>query len=230
MSTARELAEFLTRITPADLPAQAVDHAAMLIASTLASAAMGRGIQSAAIIRDMAQERGGSAQASLWFDAGPKLPVVERGAGQRGDERRRGLRRQRSAQYRALRHAADRDRAGARRAQRRQRRGRAGRDRARLRTGRAYHRRGAGCAGARVSRLDARDLRGDRGGGAPAAARCRADDARDRLAATSAGGPGEGGRYQRRARVQLRQRDIARHPGGARRHGAAIRARSASSR
>src|SRR3954452_20229302 len=76
MSTARELAEFLTRITPGDLPAQAVDHAAMLIASTLASAAMGRGIQSAVIVRDMAQERGGNAQASLWFDAGPKLPVV----------------------------------------------------------------------------------------------------------------------------------------------------------
>ncbi len=75
MSTARELAEFLTRTTIADLPAQAVDHAAMLIASTLSSAAMGRGIQSAAIIRDMARERGGNAQASLWFDAGPRLPV-----------------------------------------------------------------------------------------------------------------------------------------------------------
>ena len=50
----------------------------MLIASTLASAAMGRGIESAAIIRDMAQERGGNAQASLWFDAGAKLPVSMR--------------------------------------------------------------------------------------------------------------------------------------------------------
>src|SRR4051812_333045 len=76
MSTARELAGFLTRITPGDLPAQAVEHAAMLIASTLASAAMGRGIQSAAIVRDMAQERGGNAQASVWFDAGPRLPVI----------------------------------------------------------------------------------------------------------------------------------------------------------
>src|SRR5699024_5758149 len=61
---------------PGDLPAQAVDHAAMLIASTLSSAAMGRGIQSAAIIRDMARERGGNAQASLWFDAGPQLPFA----------------------------------------------------------------------------------------------------------------------------------------------------------
>src|SRR3954447_3420335 len=76
MSTARELAGFLTRITPGDLPAQAVEHAAMLIASTLASAAMGRGIKSAAIIRGMAQERGGAAQASVWFDAGSRLPVI----------------------------------------------------------------------------------------------------------------------------------------------------------
>jgi 2-methylcitrate dehydratase PrpD len=76
MSTARELAGFLTRTTIGDLPAQAVDHAAMLIASTIASAAAGRGIQSAALIRDMAKERGGAAQASVWFDAGPKLPVA----------------------------------------------------------------------------------------------------------------------------------------------------------
>ncbi|MGD9615370.1 MAG: MmgE/PrpD family protein [Alphaproteobacteria bacterium] len=76
MSTARELADFVTRITPGDLPAQTVEHAAMLIASTLASAAAGRGIQSAAIIRDMAKERGGAAQATVWFDSGPKLPVA----------------------------------------------------------------------------------------------------------------------------------------------------------
>ncbi|HXP02813.1 MAG TPA: MmgE/PrpD family protein, partial [Stellaceae bacterium] len=32
---------------------------------------------SARIVRDMACERGGSPQASLWFDAGPKLPAAE---------------------------------------------------------------------------------------------------------------------------------------------------------
>jgi 2-methylcitrate dehydratase PrpD len=53
-----------------------MDHAAMLIASTLASAAMGKGLQSAAIVRDMAQSLGGSPRASVWFDAGAKLPVV----------------------------------------------------------------------------------------------------------------------------------------------------------
>src|SRR5712692_5974099 len=80
MSTARELANFLSNVTAADLPPQALDHAAMLIASTLASAAMGSGLQSAAIIRDMAHSLGGSPRASVWFDAsspgGAKLPVV----------------------------------------------------------------------------------------------------------------------------------------------------------
>jgi 2-methylcitrate dehydratase PrpD len=77
MTVARELAEFLTRVRPADFPAQAVDHAAMLIASTLASAALGAGIESSVIIRDLARECGGIAEASLWFDAGPKLPAAE---------------------------------------------------------------------------------------------------------------------------------------------------------
>jgi 2-methylcitrate dehydratase PrpD len=77
MTVAGELADSLTRIGPSDLPAQAVDHAAMLIASTLASAALGAGIESSVIIRDLARERGGIAEASLWFDAGPKLPVPE---------------------------------------------------------------------------------------------------------------------------------------------------------
>src|SRR4051794_19974865 len=80
MSTARELADFLTRITPSDLPDQAMDHAAMLIASTLASAAMGSGLESARIVKDMARSLGGSPRASLWFDGGPngadRLPVV----------------------------------------------------------------------------------------------------------------------------------------------------------
>jgi 2-methylcitrate dehydratase PrpD len=77
MPVARDLAEFLTRTSAADLPRQAVEHAAMLIASTLASAAMGAGLQSTAIIRDLARERGGRPEASLWFDAGPKLPVAD---------------------------------------------------------------------------------------------------------------------------------------------------------
>ena len=76
MTVARALAGFLTRTTVEDLPALALDHAAMLIASTIASAAFGSGLQSSAIIRDLARERGGRPDASIWFDAGAKLPLA----------------------------------------------------------------------------------------------------------------------------------------------------------
>src|SRR5579864_3598062 len=77
MSTARDLATFLTAVRAADLPAQALDHAAMLIASTLASAAMGSTLESSKIVKDMALSLGGGARASVWYDAGGgKLPVV----------------------------------------------------------------------------------------------------------------------------------------------------------
>src|ERR671924_1644749 len=77
MTVARTLAEFLTQVSYADLPPQAVDHAAMLIASTIASAALGSGITSATIIHALARERGGTPEASIWFDPGPKLPVAD---------------------------------------------------------------------------------------------------------------------------------------------------------
>ena len=77
MTVARELAEFLTRTASSDLPRQAVEHAAMLIASTLASAALGTGLESSGIIRDLARERGGRPDASLWFHPGDKLPMTD---------------------------------------------------------------------------------------------------------------------------------------------------------
>jgi 2-methylcitrate dehydratase PrpD len=77
MTVARRLAEFLTATSTADLPAQALDHAAMLIASTIASAACGTGLESARIIRSLARDRGGRADASVWFDAGARLPVAD---------------------------------------------------------------------------------------------------------------------------------------------------------
>src|SRR5262244_3917445 len=77
MTVARELAEFLIRTSPSDIPQQPLDHAAMLIASTLASAALGSGLQSSRIIRDLARERGGRPDASLWFSQGPKLPMAD---------------------------------------------------------------------------------------------------------------------------------------------------------
>jgi 2-methylcitrate dehydratase PrpD len=77
MTVARSLAEFLTQVSYADLPPQAVDHAAMLIASTIASAALGAGIASSTIIRELARERGGKPEAAIWFDRGPKLSVAD---------------------------------------------------------------------------------------------------------------------------------------------------------
>lgn len=77
MTVTGALAEFLTGSRPADLPQQAVEHAAMLVASTLASAAAGSTLQSAQIIRDLALERGGRPQASLWFGGTVKLPAID---------------------------------------------------------------------------------------------------------------------------------------------------------
>ncbi len=77
MTVARLLAEFLTATSTGDLPPQALDHAAMLIASTIASAACGIGLDSARIIRGLARDRGGRADALLWFDAGARLPVAD---------------------------------------------------------------------------------------------------------------------------------------------------------
>ncbi|MGH8072215.1 MAG: hypothetical protein ACRERE_44680 [Candidatus Entotheonellia bacterium] len=81
MTVARALAEFLTQVFYVDLPPQTVDHAAMLIASTIASAALGSGIASSKITRALARERGGTPDASLWFDPGPKLPVADAARG-----------------------------------------------------------------------------------------------------------------------------------------------------
>jgi 2-methylcitrate dehydratase PrpD len=77
MSFARSLADVLAPLGYDDLPPRATDYAAMLIASTLASAACGKEIVSTRIVRALARERGGAAQASLWFDGGAKLPVAE---------------------------------------------------------------------------------------------------------------------------------------------------------
>ena len=77
MSVARDLATFLTQVSYTDIPPQALEHAAMLISSTVASAACGSGIASSSIIRDLAKERGGTPEASIWFDSSAKLPVAD---------------------------------------------------------------------------------------------------------------------------------------------------------
>src|SRR5512139_1539233 len=77
MSIAGELARFVTSTRVQDLPPLALERARMVIASTIASAAMGRNIPSSAIIRDLATEKGGTAEATVWFASGRKLPATE---------------------------------------------------------------------------------------------------------------------------------------------------------
>ncbi len=69
------LARALTRTSYGDLPPQAVEHAKMILASTFASAAVGSGIESARILRDLAKEQGGRAECQVWFDD-TRLPVA----------------------------------------------------------------------------------------------------------------------------------------------------------
>ena len=73
---AATLAQLITATAGDALPPRALDHAAMMISSTIASAAAGQHITSARVIRELAKEQGGVAQASIWFDSGPKLPAV----------------------------------------------------------------------------------------------------------------------------------------------------------
>ena len=70
MSIASTLAGFVTSTRDGDLPQLALERAKMSLASTVASAAMGIGIPSAAAIRAIEKENGGAAQAAVWFDAG----------------------------------------------------------------------------------------------------------------------------------------------------------------
>jgi 2-methylcitrate dehydratase PrpD len=71
---ALEFARLLNAMTFDELPTLAIDHAKMIIASTIASAASGSRIGSARIVRDLAKEFGGRAEAPVWFD-GAKLPI-----------------------------------------------------------------------------------------------------------------------------------------------------------
>ncbi len=77
MSIAGELARFVTSTGVNDLPPLALERARMVIASTIASAAMGADIVSSRLIRELARERGGSAEATIWFDGRRRLPVAD---------------------------------------------------------------------------------------------------------------------------------------------------------
>jgi len=77
MSTAGDLASFVTRTSVNDLPPLALERARMVIASTIASAAMGVDIVSSRITRELARERGGSEEATVWFAGGGALPAAD---------------------------------------------------------------------------------------------------------------------------------------------------------
>jgi 2-methylcitrate dehydratase PrpD len=74
MTVACRLAEFLLERSMTELPPQTLDHAAILIASTIASAAAGTGLESARIVRELACERGGRPDSTVWF-TGIRLPM-----------------------------------------------------------------------------------------------------------------------------------------------------------
>jgi 2-methylcitrate dehydratase PrpD len=76
MSMARELARFVTRVGVDELPPLALERARMSLASTIASAAAGYRIPSARIVRELAVERGGTAEATVWF-GGHRHPVAD---------------------------------------------------------------------------------------------------------------------------------------------------------
>lgn len=74
---AAELARLVTTTRVADLPPLALERARMSMASTIASAAMGAGIESSRIVRELALDRGGKPEATVWFHGGHRLPATE---------------------------------------------------------------------------------------------------------------------------------------------------------
>ncbi len=73
---ALQLARRLNAVTFDALPPLAVEHAKMIVASTLASAALGSDFESTVIVRDLAKEHAGKTESSIWFD-GMRLPAHE---------------------------------------------------------------------------------------------------------------------------------------------------------
>ena len=76
MTIAERFAEFLMDTRYDEIADQAVDHAAMIVASTLASAACGRHIDSSRIVSEIEIQRGGTPEAAVWFEKDVRLPVI----------------------------------------------------------------------------------------------------------------------------------------------------------
>src|SRR3989441_12936120 len=77
MSIAGELARFVTGTSVNELPPLALERARMVIASTIASAALGEGVVSTRNIHELVRDRGGAPEATVWFDGGGALPVAD---------------------------------------------------------------------------------------------------------------------------------------------------------
>lgn len=74
ITLAQQLARFAVETHADAIPALAIERAQMSLASTIASAAMGQGIESTAIVRAFEFEEGGASQAVVWFQ-GRRLPL-----------------------------------------------------------------------------------------------------------------------------------------------------------
>ena len=76
MTIAAELARNVLKFRYEEFPAKALEHASMMIASTLASAAAGQSIRSAQVVGALMKEQGGTPEATIWFDSSAKIPAV----------------------------------------------------------------------------------------------------------------------------------------------------------
>ncbi len=76
MTIAGDLARFVTQTRDQDIPHRVIDYSAMLVASTVASAAAGSQLQSSSIIRSLMLARGGAAESTVWFSEGQRLPMA----------------------------------------------------------------------------------------------------------------------------------------------------------
>jgi 2-methylcitrate dehydratase PrpD len=76
MTIAGELAQFVTQTRYEEIPPRVIDYSAMLVASTVASAAAGSQIDSSSILRGLMFQRGGTAESTVWFSEGQRLPMA----------------------------------------------------------------------------------------------------------------------------------------------------------
>lgn len=72
----RQYGEFISGIPYGEIPAEAAEYGKMLVASTLASAALGSTLSSSGIVRAQENDRGGRPEATTWFGGWESLPVV----------------------------------------------------------------------------------------------------------------------------------------------------------